>query len=416
MTARPSLPERPPREQGAPTALDGLLVVDFTRVVAGPACTQTLADFGAEVIKIENPEGGDDTRHYEHAEIGGESAAFLSLNRNKRGIALDLTKPEGRAVARELINKADVVVENFSGGVMKKFGLDYDSVAADNPRLVYCSISAYGRKGSWALRPGFDPITQAESGFMSLNGFPDGPPVRTGYPVVDMATGMSACNAILMALIARDKVGRGQHVEVALFDIATAMTGFFGLTYLITGDNQSRFGNSPNGSPTVGLYEASDGPFYMACANDRLVRRLLVEVLDRPDLTTDPAFATRKARTANKEKLRQILAEIFAGHSREHWIAKMKAVNVPVGYLRTIEEAFNAPEMRERHRVNEIPHPTAGSVPNIEPPIGLKLTPTVAPVAAPLLGQHTKDVLRSTLGYDDDRLAELTKAGVFGAL
>ncbi|HUN95852.1 MAG TPA: CoA transferase [Bradyrhizobium sp.] len=416
MTARPSLPERPPREKGAPTALDGLLVVDFTRVVAGPACTQTLADFGAEVIKIENPEGGDDTRHYEHAEIGGESAAFLSLNRNKRGIALDLTRPEGRAVARELISKADVVVENFSGGVMKKFGLDYDSVAADNPRLVYCSISAYGRKGSWALRPGFDPITQAESGFMSLNGFPDGPPVRTGYPVVDMATGMSACNAILMALIARDKVGRGQHVEVALFDIATAMTGFFGLTYLITGNNQSRFGNSPNGSPTVGLYEASDGPFYMACANDRLVRRLLVEVLDRPDLTTDPAFATRKARTANKEKLRSILAEIFAGHSREHWIAKMKAVNVPVGYLRTIEEAFNAPEMRERHRVNEIPHPTAGSVPNIEPPIGLKLTPTVAPVAAPLLGQHTKDVLRNRLGYDDDRIAELTKAGVFGAL
>lgn len=415
MTARPSLPERPPREKGAPTALDGLLVVDFTRVVAGPACTQTLADFGAEVIKIENPEGGDDTRHYEHAEIGGESAAFLSLNRNKRGIALDLARPEGRAVARELINKADVVVENFSGGVMKKFGLDYDSVAADNPRLVYCSISAYGRKGAWALRPGFDPITQAESGFMSLNGFPDGPPVRTGYPVVDMATGMSACNAILMALIARDKVGRGQHVEVALFDIATAMTGFFGLTYLITGNNQSRFGNSPNGSPTVGLYEALDGPFYMACANDRLVRRLMVEVLDRPDLTTDPAFATRKARTANKEKLRQILAEIFAGHSREHWIAKMKAVNVPVGYLRTIEEAFNAPEMRERDRVNEIPHPTAGSVPNIEPPIGLKLTPTVAPVAAPLLGQHTRDVLRNTLGYDDERIAELTRAGVFGA-
>ena len=416
MSARPPLPERPLRERGAPTALEGLLVVDFTRVVAGPACTQTLADFGAEVIKIENPEGGDDTRHYEHAEIGGESAAFLSLNRNKHGIALDLTKPEGRAVARELINKADVVVENFSGGVMKKFGLDYASVAQDNPRLVYCSISAYGRKGQWALRPGFDPITQAESGFMSLNGFPDGPPVRTGYPIVDMATGMSACNAILMALLARDRLGRGQHVEVALFDIATTMTGFFGLTYLITGNNQSRFGNSPNGSPTVGLYEAADGPFYMACANDRLVRRLLVEVLDRPDLTTDPAFATRKARTANKEKLRSVLAEIFAGDIRENWIAKMKAVNVPVGYLRTIEEAFNAPEMRERQRVNEIPHPTAGSVPNIEPPIGLSLTPTVDPVAAPLLGQHTKDVLRNTLGYDDDRIAELAKSGVFGAL
>src|SRR6201985_3096411 len=416
MSARPPLPERPLRERGAPTALEGLLVVDFTRVVAGPACTQTLADFGAEVIKIENPEGGDDTRHYEHAEIGGESAAFLSLNRNKHGIALDLTKPEGRAVARELIKQADVVVENSSGGVMKKFGLDYASVAQDNPRLVYCSISAYGRKGQWALRPGFDPITQAESGFQSLNGFPDGPPVRTGYPIVDMATGMSACNAILMALLARDRLGRGQHVEVALFDIATAMTGFFGMTYLITGANQSRFGNSPNGSPTVGLYEAADGPFYMACANDRLGRRLLGEGLDRPDPTNDPAIATRKARTANKEKLRSILAEIFASDTRENWVAKMKAVNVPVGYLRTIEEAFNAPEMRERQRVNEIPHPTAGSVPNIEPPIGLSLHPTADPVAAPLLGQHTKDVLRNTLGYDDDRIAELAKSGVFGAV
>ena len=201
MTTRPHLPDRAHREKGVPTALDGLLVVDFTRVVAGPACTQTLADFGAEVIKIENPDGGDDTRSYEHAEIGGESAAYLSLNRNKRGIALDFTNPAALEVARELIAKADVVVENFSGGVMKKFGLDYASVAPTNPRLVYCSISAYGRKGPFALRPGFDPITQAESGFMSLNGFPDGQPVRTGPPVIDLATGMSACNAILLALV-----------------------------------------------------------------------------------------------------------------------------------------------------------------------------------------------------------------------
>jgi crotonobetainyl-CoA:carnitine CoA-transferase CaiB-like acyl-CoA transferase len=414
MTARPQLPERKPRAEGVPTALDGLLVIDFTRVVAGPACTQTLADFGAEVIKIENPEGGDDTRHYEHAEIGGESAAFLSLNRNKRGIVLDFTKPESLTVARDLIKKADVVVENFSSGVMKKFGLDYESVAPTNPRLVYCSISAYGRKGPFASRPGFDPITQAESGFMSLNGFPDGPPVRTGFPIVDMATGMSACNAILLALLARDRIGRGQHVEVALFDIAVAMTGFYGMTYLITGVNQSRFGNSPNGSPTVGVYEAADAPFYMACANDRLVRRLLIEVLDRPDLTTDPLFANRKARTANKEKLRGILAGIFKTDVRDNWIAKMKAVHVPVGYLRTIEEAFNAPEVRERHRLSQIPHPTAGTVPNIETPLNMGLTSVVDPVAAPLLGQHTREVLRQTLGYDDSQFAKLTEAGVFG--
>jgi crotonobetainyl-CoA:carnitine CoA-transferase CaiB-like acyl-CoA transferase len=416
MTARPSLPDRTPREKGAPTALDGLLVVDFTRVVAGPACTQTLADFGAEVIKIENPNGGDDTRAYEHAEIGGESAAYLSLNRNKRGIALDFAKPEAVEVARELIAKADVVVENFSGGVMKKYGLDYASVAPTNPRLVYCSISAYGRKGPFALRPGFDPITQAESGFMSLNGFPDGQPVRTGPPIVDLATGMSACNAILMALLARDRLGRGQHVEVALIDIAVAMTGFYGMAYLISGVNPGRFGNSPNGSPSVGVYEASDGPFYIACANDRLYRRLVTEVLERPDLVTDAKFATRRARTANKEELRAAISGVFAGDRLENWMAKMKQANLPVGYLRTVEQGLNAPEVRGRHRLSQIPHPTAGSVPNIETPLSLGLTPVIDPVAAPLLGEHTSAVLLKTLGYDERRIAALTEAGAFGAI
>jgi formyl-CoA transferase len=413
MTARPQLPDRAPRTKGAPTALDGLLVVDFTRVVAGPACTQTLADFGAEVIKIENPDGGDDTRHYEHADLAGESAAFVSLNRNKRGIALDLTKPEGCDVARELIARADVVVENFSSGVMKKYGIDYASVAPSNPRLVYCSISAYGRKGPSASRPGFDPITQAESGFMSLNGFPDGPPVRTGPPAVDLLTGMSACNAILLALAARDRLGRGQHVEVALFDIAVAMTQFYGMAYLMTGVNPSRQGNSPNGSPSVGVYEASDAPFYIACANDRLYRRLVIEVLGRPDLASGE-FGDRRSRTANRERLRAILTGIFAQDIRENWVTKMKAANIPVGYLRTVEEAFNSPEVRERHRVSQIPHPAAGSVPNIESPINLGLTPVVDPVAAPLLGEHTKEVLRKTLGYDDARIAALSEAGVFG--
>jgi crotonobetainyl-CoA:carnitine CoA-transferase CaiB-like acyl-CoA transferase len=414
MTERLPLPDRVPRQKGAPTALDGLKVVDFTRVVAGPYCTETLADFGAEVIKIENPEGGDDTRAYEHAEIGGESAAFLTLNRNKRDIALDFTAPAGLDVARELISQADVVVENFSSGVMKKYGLDYETVAPDNPRLIYCSISAYGRKGPFASRPGFDPITQAESGFMSLNGFADGPAVRTGPPIVDMATGMSACNAILLALIARDRLGRGQHVEVALFDIAMAMTLFYGMAYLINGTNPGRFGNSPNGSPTVGVYEASDGPLYMACANDRLYRRLVSEVLERPDLLTDPNFATRKARSANKEKLRAVIAEAFKGGRLESWIAKMKQANVPVGYLRTVEQGFNAPEARQRHRLSKIPHPTAGTVPNIETPISMSLTPAVDPVAAPLLGQHSKDILRKTLGYDDARIAALAAAGAFG--
>ncbi len=413
MTARPHLPDRPPREKDAPTALDGLLVIDFTRVVAGPACTQTLADFGAEVIKIENPDGGDDTRHYEHADLAGESAAFVSLNRNKRSIALDLTKPEACDVARALIARADVVVENFSSGVMKKYGLDYASVAPGNPRLVYCSVSAYGRQGPFASRPGFDPITQAESGFMSLNGFPDGPPVRTGPPAVDMLTGMSACNAILLALVARDRLGRGQHVEVALFDIALAMTQFYGMAYLMTGVNPSRQGNSPNGSPSVGVYNASDAPFYIACANDRLYRRLVVEVLGRPDLASGE-FGDRRSRTANRDRLRAILTGIFVQDLRENWVTKMKAANIPVGYLRTVEEAFNSPEVRERHRLSQIPHPAAGFVPNIESPLNLGLTPMIDPVAAPLLGQHTREVLSEKLGYDDARIAALTNAGAFG--
>jgi crotonobetainyl-CoA:carnitine CoA-transferase CaiB-like acyl-CoA transferase len=414
MTARPQLPDRAPREKGVPTALDGLLVVDFTRVVAGPACTQTLADFGAEVIKIENPDGGDDSRHYEHADLAGESAAFISLNRGKRGITLDLTKPAACEVARELIARADVVVENFSSGVMKKYGLDYAAVVASNPRLVYCSISAYGRQGPFASRPGFDPITQAESGFMSLNGFPDGPPVRTGPPSIDMVTGMAACNAILLALLARGRLGRGQHVEVALFDIAVAMTGFYGMAYLMSGKNPSRQGNSPNGSPSVGLYEASDGPFYIACANDRLYRRLVVDLLGRPDLASGE-FSDRRSRTANRDKLRAILTGIFAADERENWVAKMKAANIPVGYLRTVEESFNSPEVRARHRVSQIPHPAAGFVPNIESPIHLGLTSASDPVAAPMLGEHTREVLRKTLGYDDGRIAALAEAGVFSA-
>jgi crotonobetainyl-CoA:carnitine CoA-transferase CaiB-like acyl-CoA transferase len=238
--------------------------------------------------------------------------------------------------------------------------------------------------------------------------------VRTGPPIVDMATGMSACNAILLALIARDRLGKGQHVQVALFDIAMSLTGFYGMAYLINGTNPGRFGNSPNGSPTVGLYEAADGPLYMACANDRLYRRLVTEVLERPDLITDPQFVNRKVRSANKEKLRAIIAGVFAGDKLENWMAKMKKANIPVGYLRTVEQGFNAPEARQRHRLSRIPHPTAGMVPNIETPLTMGLTPAIDPTAAPLLGQHTNEILRKTLGYDDRRIAALAEAGAFG--
>ena len=373
-----------------------------------PGLHANVAEFGAEVIN-RKPRWGDDTRHYEHAEIGGESAAFLSLNRNKRGIALDFNNPAALEVARELIAKADVVVEKFSGGIMKKFGLDYASVAPANPKLIYCSISAYGRKGEFALRPGFDPITQAESGFMSLNGFPDGEPVRTGPPIVDMATGMSACNAILLALIAATP--RRGHRSSRADRHRVTMTGFYGRP---SGQRcASAASETRERLATVGSIRHPTGRFN-GLRQRPPVPPLVVDVLDRPDLVTDPEFAHRKNRTANKEKLRAIIAGVFASDSLEHWMAKMKKANIPVGYLRTVEEGFNAPEVRDRHRLSRIPHPTAGAVPNIETPLQMSLTPTVDPVAAPLLGQHTNDVLRKTLGYDERRIAALAEAGAFG--
>ena len=411
---RPELPAHRPRPAGAPTVLGGTRVIDFTRVIAGPYCAQTLGDLGAEVIKIENPAAGDDTRSMNHVEVAGETSPFLSLNRNKRSVALDLARPEARAIARALIDKADVVVENFSTGVMAKFGLDYQSVGRSNPRLVYCSISAYGREGKFAALSGYDPVTQAESGFMSMNGFPEHPPVRSGVPIIDYSCGMMAANAILAALLAREKLGRGQYLELALFDQAVTMTGFYGFNFLVSGENQSRFGHAPGNSPTVGVFQAKDGPFYIACGNTRLFRRLVGEVLGRPDIADDPAYATIRGRAQNRAKIEAVLAEIFATDSRDNWVSKLKAANAPAGPVRTIAEAFVSPEIRERQLLSAIPHPKAGHVPNIAPPYRLSTTPVIDPIAAPLLGEHTDVVLRKVLGYDEAKIEALRKAGTFG--
>jgi crotonobetainyl-CoA:carnitine CoA-transferase CaiB-like acyl-CoA transferase len=250
---------------------------------------------------------------------------------------------------------------------------------------------------------------------MSMNGFPDGAPVRTGVPIIDMSSGMMACNAILAALLAREKLGKGQHVEVALFDQAITMTGFYGPNFLVSGEEQKRFGNSPGGSATVGLFEAHDGPFYVAASNDRLFRRLVTEVLHKPELAQDPEFATPKARAANKVKLRQVIEGLFkAGNKgRDQWVTELKAANVPAGPLRTVPEAFVSPELEDRALVSGLPHPVAGTVPNIAPPLRLSETPIADPVAAPLLGQHTEEVCR-LLGYDATRIAALRAAGAFG--
>ena len=411
--SRPELLLHEPRPAGAPTALQGTLVADFSRVLAGPVCTQLLADLGARVIKVEHPDG-DDMRHVGPASIGGLSAAFLSLNRGKQSIVLDLATPAGHEVAIELVRRADVLVENFTPGVMERLELGYDTVAKINPRLVYCSVSAYGQTGTLARRSGYDPVIQAESGLMSLNGFAEGPPVRIGPPVVDVSTGMMACNAVLAGLLARQHSGRGQHVEVALFDTAVNLGALYGMNHLIDGGVPGRFGQAPPGAAPVGLFEASDGPFYLCVVNDRLFRRLVVDVLGRPELADDPRFATNRARAANRSDLFAALDAAFIGKPRAEWMARLQRANVPAGAVRTLAEAFASPEMLDRGLARSLPHDTAGSVPNIAPPLRLSGTPIAAPIPAPDLGQHTQAILQELLGYDAERFTALASGGAFG--
>jgi crotonobetainyl-CoA:carnitine CoA-transferase CaiB-like acyl-CoA transferase len=409
-------PEYAPRPPQAPTALAGIRVVDVSHFIAGPFATMILADMGAEVIKIEAPGRGDDLRRYPpvHPELK-HGAPFLWTNRNKRSLAIDLKSPEGVAIARELIATADVVVENFSTGVMERFGLDYESCCRVRPEIIYCSVSAYGRDGAFSDRLGFDPIAQIESGFVSMNGYADREGVRALSPIMDISTAMMACNAVLGALVARERSGLGQAVEVSLFDNAVLMTGYAALQHLFSGANPQRQGNtSPDTCPS-GVFQAEDCTFYINCGNDKIFQRLMSQVIDRADLASAAIYSTGPDRIRRRDELFAILGEAFARRPWSHWQARMRAAGVPCGQMRTVGEAIRSPEARERSLVTRIPHDEVGWVPNVALPIRYSRTPMVDPVAAPAVGQHTREVLRNLLGYDDDRLARLAEAGTFGA-
>jgi crotonobetainyl-CoA:carnitine CoA-transferase CaiB-like acyl-CoA transferase len=409
-------PEHAPRPAGAPKALEGIRVVDFTHFIAGPLATMILADMGAETIKIEAPGRGDDLRRYPplHPDLK-HGAPFLWTNRNKRSVAIDLKSPDGLQVVRQMIAKADVVVENFSTGVMARFGLDYESCRKIKPEIIYCSVSAYGRDGAFADRLGFDPIAQVESGFVSMNGYADREGVRALSPVMDISTAMMACNAILGALVARERSGRGQAIEVSLFDNAVLMTGYATLQHLFSGADAQRAGNtSPDTCPS-GLFQARDCTFYINCGNDKIFQRLMSQVIGRPDLAAAEIYATGTDRIRRRDELFAILGEAFAQQSWSHWQSKMRAAGVPCGQVRTVGEAIRSPEARERELVTRIPHPTVGWVPNVRLPIRYSRTPIADPVAAPAVGQHTREVLGDWLGYGEDRLAELARTGALGA-
>ena len=392
-------------------ALEGIRVVDFTHFIAGPFCTMILADLGAEVLKIEGP-GGDTFRRFRPQVDGGDDGApFIWVNRNKSSVCLDLGSEDGRRIARELVDRADVLVENFSTGVMTRHGLDYATVSKTNPRLIYCSISAYGREGPLASRAGFDPVIQAETGFMSMNGYPDKDPVRTGPAIIDISSGIMASSAVLGALMARERQGIGQNVEVAMYDTCVSMLGFHAMNYLVSGDNPNRFGNTSTDSAPMDMYRASDGPIYVACANDALFRRLVEKVLNRPDLLERPEYADNAARVKHRSRLAEDLNGIFAGEPREALAERLRAAGIPAGVPRTVEGAFGSREMAERKLVTKIPHPVAGEVPNIASPLRLSATPVRPPSAAPVLGQHTTKVLRELLGLGEDAIAALAASG-----
>lgn len=411
-----SLPLEAEAPTSAPPALAGIRVIDFSHFLAGPIATMNLADFGADVIKVEAPNKGDDFRYYppQDPKLEAQGAPYLWANRNKRSLAVDMKSPEALELMKALIKDADVLVENFSTGVMDRFGLDYETCKALNPRLIYCSISAYGRTGPYADRLGFDPIAQAESGFISMNGYADRIGVRTGSPVMDIATAMTATNAILLAVIARARDGLGQFIEIALFDTAVLMTGFAAMQHLTTGQEPKRNGNtSPDTCPS-GVFQSADRPFYINCGNDKIYQRLFEQVLDLPEMANDPELLKRENRLKRRDEIFRLMDGIISQKPWSYWEPKLRAAAVPHGQVRTLPEALASDEAMSRNLVSRIPHPQAGWVPNVANPIHLSRTPAKPSRCAPAIGEHTTEILTGLLNLPEDRIQALRKAGTLG--
>lgn len=386
--------------------LDGFLVIDFTRVIAGPFLTQTLGDLGAEVIKIENPHSGDDLRHYRPQGWKGDSPGFIGLNRNKKSVALDISTAAGKAACIALAEKADVLVENFRPDVMARHGLGYEMLAAVNPRLVYCSISGYGHTSPFRMVAGYDPIAQAETGMMYLTGPPDIEPQKAGGSIGDTFTSLNAGMGVMAALMARERTGQGQHVDVSLFDSMLSVQGYAAQWSLMTGDNQPRLGNKSAVLVPMGLFYCADGPIMLVVGNDRQFERFCNEVLERPDLLEDPRYQSIASRLDHRASLEVELNEVFSENSREHWVNKMRKAGVPAGSVRDPGEAVRSPEAAGRNMLWEGEY-NGRAIELVGSAINLSNAPLAAPRPVPTLGQHTEQVLRDLLDYDDAQVAEL---------
>ena len=372
-------------------ALSDVVVIDLSRVLAGPYCTMMLGDMGATVIKIEQPGKGDDTRHFGPPYVAGESAYYLGLNRNKRSITLDFNNPEDEKRLFELVSTATVLVENFRPGMLERQGLGYETLRAMNPGLIYCSISGYGHDGPYAMRPGYDFVAQAESGIMSVTGEVEGEPQRVGSPVADVSAGLYACMSILAALHVREKTGKGQHIDISLLEAAVSLLSNVSSNYLISGEEAERYGN---GHPNIVPYQAfhtQDGYIVVSCGNDRLYQTLC-RLLGREDLATDPRFATNPQRVRNREELVPILQEQFLQRETGDWLTALRAAGIPCGPINTVSQVFSDPHLQARGFIWECEHPTAGTIKLSGSPIRLSETPTRLYKAPPLLGEDNDAV------------------------
>jgi crotonobetainyl-CoA:carnitine CoA-transferase CaiB-like acyl-CoA transferase len=410
VSQRPDLPDFVPPADLSRAALEGIRVIDFTRVLAGPFGTQILGDLGAEIIKVEDPVKGDDTRSSpRNPSLGGESFFYLALNRNKKSVAIDLKTEAGQRVARELIAKADVLVENFTTPVMKRFGLDYASLKDEFPQLIYCSISAYGRTGPLANAGGFDSVIAAEAGVQSLNAWPGQPPVLGSVPYTDITTALNATIAILAALQARHHHGVGQHLDIAMYDTALANLTFKGYEFLVSGEAPSLY--SRQTPLPKGEFDTADGSITITCPSPKMFQAFCGAV-GKPEWLNDPRYEAMGPRFANGAAFVEDMRTLFATQPSAYWADRLKAVAVPCGVVRGPGEALLSRESLDRGLVYNLEHPTAGTVPAIASPVRMSATKGPAPVAAPLLGQHTVNVLSELLGYDRAAIDGLAAAGV----
>ncbi|MBW0003166.1 MAG: CoA transferase, partial [Hyphomicrobiales bacterium] len=382
-----------------------------SRVLAGPWCAQTLADLGADVWKVEEPKRGDDTRGWMPPEIGGESTYYMSANRSKRSIAIDMKHPDGQRIVREMAIKADVLVENYKKGTLERFGLGYEDLASLNPGLIYCSISGYGRTGPRADEPGYDFAIQAESGLMSITGEPGGAPMKHGMAITDLVTGMNAAQAVLAALIARGRTGKGQLIDMALLDCGIALLANMASGHIVTGDEPPRLGNAHPSLAPYQLFETADGDFVLAIGNDGQFRALCEKVIDRPDLVSDARFGTSRDRVLNRDVLVPELIEVFRKRPTAEWIAALQREKVPCGQVRNLKQVFASPEVTARGLVAEVPDARHGKVRLMRSPLALRGTPPREPSAPPRLAEHTDVILREVLGLDAAAIKALRASG-----